>query len=194
MGNNNFIADVVSTCVANSIAFKMFPKKSHQGCGGWFLDTELIVCTNTPDWLQSLVHEASHLDQFLEKDSVWHHPHLAINHWDIVEHVLHPKKWKWAWKITCVLEIDCDSRAVDKINKYRLTDINISEYIREANCYHASYYYFNKYKCFSHKDHNPFDIPEIIELFPDDRILSIDEAWKENKLLGEFIKKYNKPL
>jgi hypothetical protein len=194
MTENDFLADVVSKCLDNEIDIKLFNKRSHMGCGGWFVDTELVACIKRPDRLEILAHEAAHMDQFLENDPLWLHPYINdVDMWDAEYAKKHPKKHMWAVKKTSELEIDCNIRAVDKIKRYNL-DIDLPSYIKAANCYHAAYYYFHKYKAFYKVKKEPYNVPAICDTFPDDRILSLKEVWKPHKLLGEHLKIHNKPF
>jgi hypothetical protein len=193
MSLNKFISDTVVSCVKQEIDFKLYHKRTHQGCGGCFQEGfQLYACTKRPDWLDILVHETCHLDQALEEDSLWFKIG-DVNPWE----PQNPKLWRKAWKGTCDLEIDCDKRAVQKIRKYRLHDHlenGIANYIRRANCYHASYYYFAKFSCFYRADKIPYLDSDLVKEFRGDRILNLKDVWKENRILGDFIEKYNKPL
>lgn len=171
---------------------------SHDGNGyaGWVSTKEFVVYTKLDNFLSVFVHEASHLDQLLDKTSLWHHPHLRdgrdeFDIWNTLLRKRHPIKCKRAWKKTCELEIDCDKRAIKKIKKYNLP-INLNEYIRWANSYHSSYYYFYKFNCFYDVNYIPYEDDNIKQLFTDKKILDIEEIWKENKQLGEYIKKHHK--
>lgn len=197
------IANIIDTAVDNNIGFHLYPKASHQGCAGTFDEKMLYACTKREDWLGILVHESCHMDQFLEKSKLWftHNDIMPdgehANVWEPEHRKRHPVIYKRAFTNITKLEIDCDNRAIYKIKQYKLDktgDIDLKGYIQQANCYHASYYYFHKWSCFYDPKYVPYRQGDLYKLFPDDRICSFKEAWKPNKELGEYIKRYNKPL
>ena len=89
--------------------------------------------------------------------------------------------------------IDCENRAIQKIKKYKLK-IDPTTYIKRANCYVASYYHFYKGRCFYDPKNSPYRHDELIDLFPGDKVMTFEEAWKPHKELGAFIKQNNKLL
>lgn len=98
---------------------------------------ELKIGKNRPDWLQLLVHESCHVDQWIENAKCWQNEGKIGN--DIIDAYLLGKdfnhnKLKKAFKNTILLELDCERRAIDKIVEYDLP-INISSYIQRANAY-----------------------------------------------------------
>ena len=192
---DDFYSDLVKICIDNKITLRLLHKKTHMGCGGWVTEDELMVCTKHPLFLDIMVHEYSHLTQLFDKDSMWHHKDIA-SHIDIWKRGFakkHPILNKRAFKKTCELEIDCDERAIRLIKKYNLP-VDMGGFIRAANCYHASYYYFHKYSCFYHTKNIPYTRPDVIEEFSSIELFTIEEAWSERKILGDFLKKYNKPI
>lgn len=196
MSREKLIDDIILKCVNNDIAFHLYPKKSHLGCGGTFDTTQLFACTKSARWLEILIHESCHMDQFLNKTKVWGNSFFdKVDMWKPADRKKHPILYKRAFQGATKLEIDCDRRSVKKIIKYGLdTEIDLCEYYASANCYHASYFYFYKYGCFYDPNHIPYTNKELMQEFANDRILPFKEAWAENKPLDAFIKKYNKPL
>jgi len=194
LSKKDFFADVLEKCLSNKIELKLIFKKTHMGCAGWCNDLELVSCFNREDALDILVHESCHLDQYLEKSKHWFAKELSnSNIWDIEWKQKYPRKYLNAIKKTCELEIDCNIRSVKKIKKYNL-DIDINNYISSSNCYHASYYYFNKYNCFYDPDNNPYQSKQIINSFDNKKITDLKNIWKPHKILGEYLEKYHKKL
>lgn len=120
-------------------------------CGGYFQERErktpgvIEVATNKPivNWLSILVHESSHMDQWIEQCDIWVkydnvNPHI-MDSWlegkdynmNTVEKVINTAR---------DMELDCEKRTVAKIKKYKLP-INIGDYIQRANCYIFFYNY-----------------------------------------------------
>jgi hypothetical protein len=188
--------DIFQKCIDNDINIKFFKNKSHNGCGGWVSEKEFVCAYGSDNFLEILVHESCHLDQLVEESPIWFHKDICgenCNIWDVDWGEKHPRKYLKAFKKICELEVDCDIRAIEKIKKYKLP-IDIEEYTISSNIYHACYYYFHKYKCFYKMGKKPCDDPDLIKLFPSDRIVGFEECWKPNKKLGEFIKNNHKKL
>lgn len=191
----DFLSDTITKCYENSIEFKLLKADNLEDCSGCFTDDplELNSAIDREDWLEILVHETCHMDQHIEESPLWTNKRVDFNIFDgnllkyastrVVEN---------AFKAYCELEIDCDKRAVEKIKKYNL-DIDLSKYIRDANCYHHSYYYFHKYHIFYDDENLPYK-DELIQTFNDKKILDIQYKWKEHKQLERFLVRNNKKL
>lgn len=98
---------------------------------------ELAIGKNRTDWLQLLVHESCHIDQWIEDVKVWRDEDRLGN--DIFDKWLLGKdfnktKVKRAVNNIIRLEFDCEMRAIQKINEYDLP-INIASYIQRSNAY-----------------------------------------------------------
>jgi hypothetical protein len=193
MDKKDFVIDTIEKCRRHGFSLKLINKNALDGSGGWFDETELMTCIDHPSWMEIFVHESCHVDQFVEKSPLWFHKYNDIDIWDTNIGKKHPNKYRWAFRKTAELEIDCNKRAVDKIINYKL-DIDLEQYIRKANCYHASYYYFHKYKCFYKIGSEPYRCPELYSTFENHKIHDIDKVWRPNTLLSNFILKNNTKL
>lgn len=196
MNKTKFVKDTLFKCIDNNIKFELLDEKSKNNCSGWFDGDgeELVVCAGNDSWIETLLHESCHLDQWLENPSAFTHPWSTLDCWtDWKLAKKHPKKYLWAFRHICASEIDCDLRVLKKIQEYNL-NVDIGEYIRGANCYHASYYYFHKYRCFYDISHIPSNDIDLFYSFTDKKIQPLHKAWSEHKELGKFIKKYNTKL
>ena len=94
----------------------------------------LTCCTKRPDWLQLLVHESCHMDQYLYDEKIWYD---KGNSYDQLDAWLHSKRVRNIDKhINNVqdLEADCERRSVKKIQNFSLP-IDIKEYTQRANAY-----------------------------------------------------------
>lgn len=144
---NKLIADVAAKCVAHGVTFSLQHVKSvdeeNLPCSGYFDEQSLVVATKKPkiqDWVDVLVHESCHLDQFTEKSELWVSDNNSLH---VVEAWIKGKKMSLAkrdrgFANTLLLEIDCEKRSVKKFKKYKL-NINTQEYIQKANAYLFSY-------------------------------------------------------
>ena len=194
----DFYADVVDKCINNNIELNLVTGIAMDDCvGGWFTGDDLTAAFTDGEEasIEIFVHESCHLDQFLEKSPLWFSPFFEESKsiWDTEYRDKHPRKYLNVFKQTCKLEIDADKRVIEKNKKYNL-GFDIESINGCANIYHASYYYFHKYKCFYHPDTLPQEYEKMHNLFDNTRIMEFDEVWKPNKLLGEFIKKHHELL
>ena len=101
----DFLSDCILKCQQNDINFKLLNRRSHQGCGGFFDEKNLVSCTQRVGWVGILVHESCHLDQFLEKIPLWD------------EYQSRGNSREERIKLTLKLEIDCERRALKKIKR-----------------------------------------------------------------------------
>lgn len=187
--------DVIQQCIEHGVNFKLFNRKSMDKSGGYFDESNMVACFKRPYWIRIFVHESCHLDQMIEKDPLWTDIGEFDDIWSgewIKKNKKNGKALK-AFKKYCALEIDCDTRTLNKIKKYNL-DVPLAEHYAESNAYHASYYYFYKREIFYHPNHAPYLHKEICDLFPNDRMMTFEECWQPNKGLGEFFDKYHVSL
>lgn len=200
-GLNALINDVIQKCAYHGfqITFKPNTHRNVGADGGWICDKNREINIYTGDksymgWIEVLLHESCHLDQYLDQSKLWFDPLLLK--YSIYDYKKCPVKNRFDLFVkTTQLEIDCDIRALNKIKRYQLNRvIPIREYINSANIYHASHYYFYKLKCFYDGVHSPFASSKIIKMFPSNRILSIEESWKERPILERYLKKYHATL
>jgi hypothetical protein len=173
------IADVSMQCVENKINFRLEYKsqvdEENMPCSGYFDENSLVVATKKKkmeDWLDVLVHESCHLDQFLAGSKVWTPDSDALN---IVEDWIHGKNIKnkkliKGFRNAIALELDCEKRSIKKIKKYKLP-IDSKKYIQKANAYLFSYLYAYVKKAWYPK---PYENPKIYLNMPKE-FLSLDE-------------------
>lgn len=146
-------------------------------CGYFSNDPlEIVIAVGeTPrsfDWLDVLVHEFSHFEQWRDNDKTYigtdYKKTTADN---IVWNWIAGKNYTSDTVETCInkmklCELNCERRTVKNIIKYSLP-INITEYIQRANAYIHEYNYIK----LTRRWNNPTkksatDIPEIIKAMP----------------------------
>lgn len=147
IGITKLLADISKKCIENKINFRLEYAEqvdtNNIPCSGYFDEKSLVVATKKKklqDWLDILIHESCHLDQFVEKSSYWVPDDLGlyvVEDW-IKNKKINLKKAKNAFINTINLELDCEKRTVKKIKKYKL-NFNIDEYIQKANSYLFGY-------------------------------------------------------
>ncbi len=171
-----FLAKVASDCQKHGVGFHLVPDKHVDAdgikCSGYFDEAELKVASMKKDWVDVLVHESCHMDQWLEKISLWAKADTGIT---IIEKWCSGTKYSkekclQAFKDTIELEWDCEKRTEKKIKKYKL-DINLTTYRKQVNSYLFSYWATmrdRKWYPF------PYNNPKIVRRMPD-TILSLKE-------------------
>jgi hypothetical protein len=171
-----FLAKVVSDCQKHGVGFHLVPDTLVDAggikCSGYFDDTDLKVAGKKKDWLDVLVHESCHMDQWLENHPLWEKADAGIS---IIEKWCSGTRYSeqrclQAFKDTIELEWDCEKRTEKKIKKFKL-DINLSTYRKAVNSYLFSYwatYRDRKWYPF------PYNNPKIVRRMPDE-ILPLKE-------------------
>lgn len=178
-GITKLIADVSKKCIENKINFRLEYAEqvdtNNIPCSGYFDEKSLVVATKKKklqDWLDILIHESCHLDQFVEKSKVWCPDELGlfvVESW-IQNKKINSKKVVEAFHNTILLELDCEKRTVKKIKKYKL-NFNVDLYIQKANAYLYGYGVSFKKKVWPNR---PYERPSIINKMPK-RFLKTEE-------------------
>ena len=120
-------------------------------------------------WLQILVHEYAHMTQWKEGVPCWKADVNGEGALELLDTWLQggkvsDKDVDEAIKLSILVELDCERRAVNLIKKYDLP-IDVSLYIKKANAYILFYHAVKKYR----KWYDPkfSDFPGVAELMPD---------------------------
>ena len=136
-------------------------------CGGWFDESEkvLVCASNRPDFLQILVHEFSHLTQWVEKCKPWVRGINGIGYVDewlsgkdvpnIRKHLAYSRD----------LELDNEKRSVKHIKKFNLS-IDVEDYIRRANAYVLFYNRLFITRKWATNKNSPYSNPLIYNKMP----------------------------
>jgi hypothetical protein len=145
---------------------------------------ELKIGKKRSDWLQLLVHESCHVDQWLEGAECWKWEDEMGN--DIVDSWLLGKHYNYnklrrAFRNVILLELDCEKRSIDKIIEYDLP-INVHSYTQKANAYLFYHHTVLKTRTWNPEIYNK---PSIINNMPA-RILSEDEYMTLPKKLEKY--------
>jgi hypothetical protein len=184
------ISDIMTQCVTNGINFRLeYTDQVDQEnipCSGYFDEETLAVATKKAkmqDWLDILVHESCHLDQFLAGPKVWIPDEDALF---IVEDWIHgknltKKKLEKGFKNAIALELDCEKRTVVKMQKYKIR-FNKKQYIQKANSYLFSYTYAFINKTWYPK---PYENPKIYNHMPT-KFLTVDEYFDINSRYFQY--------
>lgn len=122
-------------------------------CGGYFDgdNRDLVVACGKPfdKWIEILVHESSHMDQW-KSDDRWDKWGVSCSNmwaWLSKEKIMNKTQVSKMLDDMIELEKDCEMRSVEKIKKWGLP-INIPKYIQRANIYLYSYGMMNRLQQF----------------------------------------------
>jgi len=146
-----FVAHVKRSCKRNKVELMMAPSRTvvltdsfSTDCSGYFDDTDkvLAVACGKPfnAWIEILVHEYSHMQQWLHDDRWTHWTDCCLELWSWLdkEKIMNSAQLNHVLEGMIELERDCELRALDTIRHWGLP-INKSEYQRKANLYLYSY-------------------------------------------------------
>lgn len=181
-----FYSILINDLINHGIELRLVNKRSYQKCVGFFDSNRklLVVATKDHHWFDILIHEYCHFLQYKYDYKYWNDPIFEeINIFDFSNYKGNAKRFREAYEKTCQIEIDCDRRAVQLIKKHNL-DIDLDEYIRYANLYHACYQYYLKYKTYIQLD----KISHLRFLFSHQNIHSLENVWKKIPELDDYFK------
>jgi hypothetical protein len=183
MNSKLFLELIKKECEENGVKY-YFPettKVSYPGfedmkVSGYFGDRPEIILACAigkpeKEWLEILVHESCHMDQWKEQSEIWNKIYengtdcdKGMDEW-LNGKVFSREEYTHFVRTLQAVEIDCEKRSVEKINKFNLP-IDCKNYIKRAN----SYLFFYTVMLFTHKwcDVAPYEIPDILEHMPDE--------------------------
>jgi hypothetical protein len=155
-----FLNSVKRQCKTYGVELMLSPSKNViltddflQECSGYFEDTEkvLVVACGKPthEWMQILVHEFCHMEQWKSDDrwDKWADACGKLWAWMDGTSIMNKSQLSKVLDDMIELEKDCEMRSVEKIEKWGLP-IDTELYTRRANCYLYSYGLMDKLKRF----------------------------------------------
>lgn len=177
------LGDIAEKCITNKIKLEISPTPTvlcYDGveCSGYFqadadrTKTDILAFgTGKPidEWLVVALHEASHMDQFLEQVPAWTDCMYPDNKdasdlyfdWLADETSVSYPIDDIAAK-SLMVELDCERRTLQKLYKYGLDDyINPIEYVQKSNSYVYLYLYMKESRRWVSGDKAPYRIDDI---------------------------------
>lgn len=183
------ISETAVTCIENGIDFILSGKDAvfYAGddppvaCAGYFCGNDvegikiLATATGKPmeEWLPILLHESSHMDQYLEKSDAWMNITLPDGReatdelfaWFAGKEIENPADIAAR---ALNVELDCERRTLAKILKYGLQDvIDPVEYVKKANSYVYFYLHCLKSRSFYKRGNAPYMNDKVWTVAPD---------------------------
>jgi len=144
--NHPFIKFVRHECKRYGVKFILQRTAEASGesqCCGYFIDEPptLEVATRIlyTDFLSTLVHEYSHMMQWIDESPYFHKNYRGLDAWDITDRWIDGEDFKRKTVIKCIdtvrdCELDCERRAIETIKTHRLP-IRIDKYCQKASAY-----------------------------------------------------------
>lgn len=174
---DNFIDFVRNDCKENKIEI-LFSLKSYViseaeniKSNGFFCDVTkklaVAIRMSQDKWLKTFVHEYSHMQQWLKNKKLWKNGSIGCEKsfdWLLGNIELkNPGKYLDMIKN---LELDCEKRAVKNIKRFNLP-LDVSMYIKSANCYVHFYNFMKQSRKWYKIGHEPYRNKNLIDLMPD---------------------------
>lgn len=185
-----FLGYVVNDCVSNGVNIKFELKNTiyWNTAVGYFWENhpnyEIAIAAKNEDWFSTLVHEYSHLQQYLDSSHIWEmgKEALTIMSQNKGKEKLNPS---WVYEAIALLESDCDKRAVEFIKKFGLK-IPLVRYKKHANINAAIYLFWEKnrkakFKKGMWKDKSILKYASGKEIYPEasmEKLLTEMKKWK----------------
>lgn len=179
---NNFLDYVRAFCQEHKVKLELPKSKAVKineiSCRGYFLDDPLVLCVSKHqddlEFLEILVHEFSHLNQFLDKSKYWTDLKVGdkkltalYDEWLFQDRKLDDSEVEEYKNKIILMELDCEKRAVEFIKKFEL-NLNVSNYIKKANAYLLFYHLSKEFKTWFKIGSEPYRVKEVYEQMPDD--------------------------
>ena len=174
-----FISDLEKKCAENNIELFLpntlgvqYPGENIQTNGYFDPDSRVLACATGKElnkWLLILLHEASHLDQFLEKDPVLN-TLLGLEEtlkWIEGSDDVDINKIDEEIKSGIAVEVGCEKRTVEKIKKYDLEFVASSDvYTQKTNAYVLSYLWMRQKRKWYKIGFEPYNIESVYTKMP----------------------------
>jgi hypothetical protein len=149
MTQNEFIGKVAVECIENDVSLKIIQKEKVGNYGGWFDSNkkELVCAYKSINGFEILIHEYHHFLQWKNNPKFWKKceaDKCPFLNWVEGEETSKNKLTR-AFNKAIELERDCEINSINFIKKHNL-DVNLKQYILEANAYIYSYHYVKKYR------------------------------------------------
>lgn len=135
-----------------------------------------------------MVHESSHMDQFLENCEEWSdYLGLELTELWLSGNPVPRQSLQQEIESSINLELDCEKRTVKKIIKYKLdTIIDVTRYIQMSNAYIFFYLWMKARRRWYKIDKEPYKISDIVSEMP--KTFDVDYSTLDAKYLKLFDK------
>lgn len=174
MSAQDFIEKILADCKKNSVKFivgkgKQIRYDNNTKVGGYFSDFPpvLAYAGGHKDFLELLIHESSHMDQWTDKMSLYMKSRKKdddgiFDKW-LAGTDVSKRKINFIIDRIQAIELDCEKRSVEKIKKYGLP-VDVESYIRKSNSYIFLYTLIKENRKWTKT--GPYRIKEIVDAMP----------------------------
>lgn len=169
----SFVEFVKDECKKNGVKYKLNQVKylklsSNIKCSGYFddgADPILAVAMGKPTAIEILVHEYSHMTQWLDGIDLWKKGCVGVTKID---------KWLSGKRISNIdeafdwaiaLELDNEKRSVKNIKKFGL-DVDVDLYVKKANSYLQFYLWMKTTRKWSNPSNLPYENEALLSVMP----------------------------
>lgn len=176
---NKFISDLEQKCSEHNISLLtpntpgvQYPYGNTLTNGYFDSDNRVLACATGKElnqWLPILIHEASHMDQYLENDPVFTDL-LGLDEtfkWNEGSEDVDFNKINNEIASGIAVEVDCEKRTVEKIKQYGLEFVvGIEEYIQKSNAYVLFYLWMKKNRTWYKIGFEPYNVKSVYSKMP----------------------------
>jgi len=176
---NKFISDLEQKCSEHNINLLIpntpgvqYPSGNTLTNGYFDSDNRVLACATGKElnqWLPILIHEASHMDQYLENDPVFTDL-LGLDEtfkWNEGSEDVDFNKINNEIASGIAVEVDCEKRTVEKIKQYGLEFVvGIEEYIQKSNAYVLFYLWMKKNRSWYKIGFEPYNVKSVYSKMP----------------------------
>jgi hypothetical protein len=169
-------------------------------CNGYFIDEPhpiLAVACGQPSlsWFQVLLHEGSHMDQWIEKSPYWDAGKvLGVEAISIIElwvqgfiELTEENKWD-IFRAARNVELDCERRTLAKIQagQFKVEGLTADGYARRGNAYILYYNMLGQSRTWYNPGSEPYNMEQVYKVMPP---LFYGDDWYEPNNVPTFIMK-----
>jgi hypothetical protein len=176
---NKFISNLEEKCSEHNITLHipntpgvLYPGENIQTNGYFDSDNRVLACATGKElnqWLLILIHESSHMDQFLENDPVFNDS-LGLDEtfkWAEGSEDVDFNKIDKEIESGIAVEVDCEKRTVEKIKQYGLEFVvSVDEYIQKSNAYVLFYRWMRKNRSWYKIGFEPYNVKSVYSKMP----------------------------
>lgn len=140
------------------------------GVGGWFSDEPspvLAVALDNETWLDTMIHEFAHLQQWVENSIYWEPSSCSVlvDHWYAHDCELNKEQLDKYFRALIDVEVDAERRALKMIKHYEIP-IDTKLYAQKANAYVLCYHEYRRRRRWNVPGKAPYLFPEIVAAMP----------------------------
>jgi len=148
-------------------------------------DKKLAVSLGKDDWVFTLVHEYSHMKQWLENCKEWSR-YVATDHQDYGRaftnsNNINSKNLRKSIEVIMNLELDCEQRSVKLLREFGFNEDLISEYTQKANSYIIFYLFIEENRTWYEIGREPYSLEKVWKKFPKNFNYDRIEIYGKNK-------------